>query len=517
MHDATAQPDLDVAKARAIFWASAGSFAVLTAILPPLCFPTFRGDVLEQIVIGREWVLGSSKHPAMTTWIMQIFWAGLGGSRFAPSIAASCCALATLWSVWRLGREYVPEREALIGSLCLTAYWYVSLGGSTMYNNNVTMIAFWHLALLAFHFALKTDRGLHWILTGGLLGISLLCKYSAVCLAAGMGVFMLVHADTRRRLRTAGPWLAALTLTLVVLPHVLFMVREYGGSHAYLASKRLQVGFLPFCLILGRDWLLQLGIIAPLLLILVPLVGWRPQPARRDPGCEALAGFIPAMFALPLVIQTLVQLATRVPYIQRSYGAHLWILLGLWAVSTFKVTTDRRRWRAATALTATIAVGLLASLPVTTAAAHRFQARPNSRFYPGAALAARIDAIWEREGVGPCRYLAGRDIDQHACWAVGTFSRHQPHVIDPELGRWARDDDMNDHGGVVLWAQPADAAPDDIPADVRSRFPDARFRGLVELPYMMLHPDVQPVRMGVAVVVPTDRPRLAAEPAPSRR
>lgn len=516
MHDPLAHRDLDPRAAGRIFWACAVSFAVATAVLPPLCFPTFRGDVLEQIVIGREWVLGSSKHPAMTTWIMQVFWAGLGGSRFAPSIAASCCAIATLWSVWRLGREYVPEREALVGSLCLTAYWYVSVGGSTMYNNNVTMIAFWHLAVLAFHFALKTDRVRHWILTGGLLGIALLCKYSAVFLVAGMGVFMLARADTRRRLRTAGPWLAALTLSLVVLPHALFMLREYGGSHAYLASKRLQVGFLPFCLVLGRDWLLQLGIIAPLLIILVPLVGWRPQPAR-DQQRAACTSFIPAMFALPLVLQTLVQLATRVPYVQRSYGAHLWILLGLWTVSTFTVTRDPRRWRAATALAATFAVALLASLPITTATAHHFQARPNARFHPGPALAARVDAIWEREGVGPCRYLAGREADQHACWAVGTFSRHQPHVIDPELGRWARDEDMNARGGVVLWAQPADAGPEEVPLEVQTRFPGARFRGQVELPYMMRHPDVPPVRLGVAVVVPADQPRMAAEPAATRR
>lgn len=517
MADAVTIPALEPRSARRIFWLSAASFAVLTALLPPLCFPTFRSDVLEQIVIGREWVLGSAKHPAFTTWIMQIFWVGLGGSRFAPSIAASVCATITLWAVWRLGREYVPEREALIGALCLTAYWYTNLGGAAMYNNNVTLITFWHLAILSFHFALKTNRAVVWIQTGLLLGVGVLCKYSAVILVGSMGVFMVAHADARRRLRTPGPWLAAVAMALAVLPHAIYMAVEFGGSHAYLASKRMRVGLLPFCLILARDVLLQLLIASPILLIVAPLIGWRPQPARRITNDDFSAAFIPAMFGLPLVIQTLVQFVTRVPYLQRSYGSHLWVLVGLCTVFVWKVTADARHWRWAAIRTAALAAVLLASLPVATAVAYRFDARPNVRFYPGQALAETIDAVWQQDGVGACRYLAGRNGDQYASWAAGAFSRHQPHVVDPALGHWAHDADMNVHGGIVVWTRKADEAADGVPEEIKHRFPGAAFRGFVDLPYQMLHPEAPHVHVGIAVVAPQRGLRMAAEPATTRR
>jgi hypothetical protein len=516
MPDPAPSPDLDATAARRIFWSAALAFAALTTLLPPLCFPTFRSDVLEQIIIGREWVLGSAKHPALTTWIMQVFWVVLGGSSFAPSLAASVCATVTIWAVWRLGRDYLPEREALFGALCLTAYWYTSLGGSGMYNNNVTLIAFWQLAVLAFHVALKTGRAAAWIATGLCLGAALLCKYSAIILVASIGVFLLANADARRRLRTPGPWLAALATTSVFLPHAIFMVREFGGSYDYLEQKRLAVGILPFCLVMARDWLLQLLIAAPILLALAPLVDWPPRAARRGDTTDYAATFLPAMFGLPIVIQTLLQFATRVAYAQRSYGSHLWILLGLCTLFMLRTTADARRWRRAALVTAGLAAALLVSLPVSTATAYRLATTPNARFFPGRDLARHVDDAWTRECDGPCPYLAGSTDARHLCWAAGTFSRHQPHVVDPGLGQWARDEDVNARGGVVLWRGDSSEDGDDMPADVRRRFPRARSGGTVELPYLMRNPDTPRLRVGIAIVAPRGDLRMAAEPTTTR-
>lgn len=517
MDASAAAPDLDPRSARRIFWVVALSFATLTALLPPLCFPTFRSDVLEQIVIGREWVQGTTKHPALTTWIMQVFWVCLGGSRFAPSIAASACATVTMWAVWRLGRDYVPEREALVASLGLTAYWYTSLGGAAMYNNNVTLLTFWSLAVLVLHDALKTDRMRSWIGTGALLGAALLCKYSAIVLVLSIGAFMLANATTRRRLRTRGPWLAALALVLVILPHVAFVLREFGGSYAYLERKRMAVGLLPFCLVLGRDWLMQLVIVAPVLLVVAPVIGWRPRPAQRLAGDGWSAAFLPAMFGLPIVVQTLLQCAARVAYPQRSYGAPLWILAGLCAVFVFETTADVRRWRRSALLASLLAAAMLASLPVATATAYRWSTHPNARFYPGRNLAENVDAIWNRECSGPCPYLAGRPEDEHACWAAGALSRHQPHVIDPALGHWARDEDLNARGGVALWTWKAGEDRDGVPVDIARRFPRARLGGAVELHYLLRNPDAPRVRVGVAVVAPRGELRMAAGDAPTKR
>lgn len=506
-------PDLDARSAARIFWITALAYGGLTALLPPLCFPTFRSDVLEQIIVGREWVLGTAKHPALTTWIMQVFWTGLGGSRFAPSVAASACATVTMWAVWRLGREYVSERAALLGSLGLTAYWYTNVGGATMYNNNVTLIMFWHLAILSAHHALKTNAAWLWIQTGLLLAASLLCKYTAVVLGLSIGLFMLLDVDARRRLRTAGPWLAAAVVVAVVTPHVVSMRATFGGVAAYVETKRSADALPAFCLRLGRDWLLQGLVASSFLLILGPVVGRRPRLAPRGAGAAPAASFLAAMFLLPIIVQTVVQVVLRVPFVHRSYGAHLWVLTGLCGLSQLAVTNDPRRWRAAGLVTAAVAAALLASLPISTAAAYRLATGVNARFYPGRELAATIDAVWSREATGPCRYLASREGDPYPGWAAGAYSRHQPHVIDAALGRWAGDAEMNRDGGVVVWAWRGAEERAALPADIAARFPRAWLAENVDLSYLMIHPAAPQVRFGVAVV-PARRPtRLAAEPA----
>lgn len=517
MNAAIFSSDLDPRSARRIFWVAALSFVALTAIMPPLCFPSFRSDVLEQIVIGREWVQGSSKHPALTTWIMHVFWVALGGSRFAPSICASACALVTMWAVWRLGREYVPEREALIATLCLTGYWYIGFGGAAMYNNNVTLMMFWCLSILSLHFTLQSGDTLSWVRTGVLLGAALLSKYSAVILVLSIATFLIVNADARRRLRTPGPWLALLAMGLVVLPNAIFMLVDLGGDYQYFERKRLKIGLLPFCLRLGRDWLIQFTIGAPILLVMATLVGWRPRLARRvaNPGWSAT--FVPAMFVLPIVMQTLLQCVVRVAFLQRSYGAPLWILAGLFAVFMFETTVDTRRWRRAALLTSVLAAASLVSLPVATATAYRCGTAASARFFPGQALAQKVDAVWAEGCSGSCRYVAGRHTEPMVTWSVGVYSRHQPHVVDPLLGRWACDDDVNVHGGVTIWLRNGAGDQDRVPEDIARRFPRARLVETVDLPYHMLHPAVPLLRVGIAIVDPRGELRTAANERPAAR
>lgn len=74
-----------------ILWGSITLFCLIEVFLPPFCIWNFREDLLEQIMIGREWVLTSNKHPALTTWIAQIFWVGTNHSDYALYLASAVC------------------------------------------------------------------------------------------------------------------------------------------------------------------------------------------------------------------------------------------------------------------------------------------------------------------------------------------------------------------------------------------------------------------------------------------
>jgi hypothetical protein len=83
-------------------------------------------------------------------------------------------------------------------------------------------------------------------------------------------------------------------------------------------------------------------------------------------------------------------------------------------------------------------------------------------------------------------------------------------VIDPTLGNWARDEDLNANGGVILWTDDSSHEEGGVPEEITSRFPRAVLRESVDVAYLMLQPDVPKIRLRIAVVPPPGRLRMAA-------
>lgn len=71
-----------------IFWTVLLIFLAINTILPVFCQWNYRSDVLEQIMIGREWCLASNRHPSFPTWLVQIFWLALNRTEVTPYLAA---------------------------------------------------------------------------------------------------------------------------------------------------------------------------------------------------------------------------------------------------------------------------------------------------------------------------------------------------------------------------------------------------------------------------------------------
>jgi hypothetical protein len=73
------------------------------------------------------------------------------------------------------------------------------------------------------------------------------------------------------------------------------------------------------------------------------------------------------------------------------------------------------------------------------------------------------------------------------------------HLPDQRGVDWTSDDDLQRRGGILLW----DAARwgDDVPADLRPRYPSARPLAPVVLPYHYASRR-PPARIGLALIVP---------------
>lgn len=496
----------EMTRLRLILWGCILVFCGVEILLTPLCQPNFRLDVLEQIMVGREWCLGTVRLPALPTWLMQIVWVITRHSDFAPFIVSSFCIGVNLYAIWCLALEYLPPRKALFAVLSMMAYWYFNMG-SIMYNYSVGMMLFWVPAILFLHYAFKTGQNRFWLLTGIALGGAMNCKYTAFILVFSMLAFMFLDGNARKYWKKAGPWITIAAALLLFLPHLCFFLEHWDSCTSYAVRQKAPTGE-GFCRDLFVGWMIQLGIILPVFAALFPLFRLPLKKITPDDDSQkitqnvpALKWFLPAMFFLPLAVQILLQIGTHVAFPNRSYGFHLWGLTGIYLLTTFQTTATRWHWKLSALWIGLFAFAELVSLPVLCWNLYHYSPKPSARFYPGKALAAEADQIWNESFPGvSCPFTTALRYDLLS-WNVAVYSRFQPRCITP-IGDWAKDEDLNRSGGIILWEK-ADGDPvNDVIPEVRERFPNAVFKKDLTLKYQQKNPDVPPQYVGVAVVAP---------------
>ena len=114
---ASSAPDEDSAAGRVLLLFVAAHVAVWT-LLPALLFKNAPLDVVEMRYLGGQWMLGYHKHPPLAGWMGEGAALLCGGSMWGVYLVSQICMACVFWAVWRLGRELLSPRLALLGA-CL--------------------------------------------------------------------------------------------------------------------------------------------------------------------------------------------------------------------------------------------------------------------------------------------------------------------------------------------------------------------------------------------------------------
>ena len=178
-------------------------------------------DVIENQIVGREWVWGTTKHPPLPFWILEAVYQATGRSSAAIYLVASMVTVLGLWSVWRLARYYLSETLALTTVFATMAYRFFNMG-NLGYTTNIPPVAFWTCAVFLFFRALEGRRRSDWFWTGLVLGAGFLCKYSFGILAMTFVAYLFYDPQARRLWRTAGPYVTTFTAFFVFSPHLVW-------------------------------------------------------------------------------------------------------------------------------------------------------------------------------------------------------------------------------------------------------------------------------------------------------
>jgi len=493
----------DLAK---LFWICVGAHLLFWTVIPALTTPNALTDVIEGYVWGREWPLGTHKHPPLHAWILQILAVLTGRSSWTPFLASQLSVTAAFWAVWQTGRRIVGEAGAVLAALLLVGVTYFNVI-TPEFNPNVLQIGFWALMGQSFHRAIKEDRDADWLLLGLWGAAGLYTKYSSALMIVTLGFLMLAHPEARKRFAGRGPWLALLTLLLLFLPHLIWLLDHRFVPLTYTESRfeRLSshTGFIiaPILFVL---W--QMAACLPAILIYVLAFG--PGKKLSRVLSRSFDGMFLSCVTFGPFLLTLVIAAVFGVKIRNMWGAPFWNFLGLWAIFYFQPKFSLGALKRYACLWGFVFIaGLLAVAgknilePYKTHKAGRI-------YFPGRALAEEISAEWQQRMHTPLRYVIGDIwVAGNIAWYAPGQTDQRPHVLingDYSISPGVTPEDIRKYGGVIVWCRGDCTHQDneDVPGWYWTEFSqEAKMQPVLAIPQQTGAP-VNPTRIGWAILAP---------------
>ncbi|MDD3586692.1 MAG: glycosyltransferase family 39 protein [Thermoguttaceae bacterium] len=501
-----------------MFWRFAFLWLAVWTILPWLLMPSPGTlDVIEQFIIGREWVLGSIHHPPLPFWIQEIMYQICGRSMISCYFCGALTSFLGIWAVWRLSRYYVNETYALLIVLASAAYRYFNIG-NVNFTTNAPPVSLWCLAIFLLFRAVKYNRLGDWLWLGIALGAGMMSKYSVGILVLTMVLYLCLEPKVRRLWCSPGPWLTSFCAVIIFLPHLCWMIHYDFPTIKYAAHSLSGNSSAWNHLITPlRFFGSQLFFILPMIVPLIPLLGFCWQLKRRRPLPDAVDfdddlfrnRFLTFMFFLPIVIQLGIFAACGGGRMRPAYGSPLWTLTALWFVQFFQIIPGKIAIKRTAILAFVVLIVTVFAFWFDYQFRYCFTKDPCRSDFPAKALGTKLDEIWARRfGPAPCPYLSGDwKVVGHAalhmkgrpsvlCYYHGTEPGKHPD------GFWVFDEDLDRDGGMIVWKSGTGQPPDDVPEYLKRRFPRAVVApDTLSIPWLT-KADIEPLNLRYAIIEP---------------
>ena len=452
-------------------------FLVWTA-LPALVYPNLPLDLIEALTYGREWQLGYDKLPPLPWWMIELVYRTVGVD-VAFYALAQLAVLAAFALVWATARPLVGAVGALVAVLILDGMHYFNYTAAK-FNHDVIQLPLWALAGYAFHAGLKQGRTIDWVWLGLAVGVSRWAKYFVVVLAVPLALFLLIDRDARKALATPGPWIAFALAALIMLPHLVWLVRNdflpFAYASARAAPTRGLIDHVIHPVIFAGS---QVLFLLPALLIAAALIWPRPKvtaAAAADDFDRRIIGWL----AFGPVATTIALSALSGRGTVAMWGYPLWLFLGLWIALTARTAIEPARLARVTASWVAVfvlfALAFIANYAVLPAIDHRYRAV----LYPGDRLADEIARRFRAATGRPLVYVIGTMWDGGN---VAHYAREQPRVLidgDPRRAPWIDLGDLRSKGAAVVWTG---GDPTVMPVGLRRIAGDAQVQAPFTLPF----------------------------------
>jgi 4-amino-4-deoxy-L-arabinose transferase-like glycosyltransferase len=491
---------------------------VIWSLVPILTHHAPPHDVLEGYIWGREWLLGTHKHPPLPGWLLEAARFTTGSVTWPAYVLPQLCIVLAFGFVFRLGCDLMEGARALGGTLLLTGIYFFSWPTPEL-NHNLVQLPLWSAMLLCLWRAPQAASratAAFWWMAGALCAAGMTyAKYSAALLIVTASIWLLIDPLSRRALTsTPWPWLALALFLAVAGPGLIWLSQNYEQPLDYASGRshsRSAVGGPSFVA-------LQLACHGAMFLMLLiagligPLRNPNDLPLASPPVSRRGWMFLIWFGAAPLVF-ILLGATTFSVGLRGAWGAPLWLMSGMLAVA---LTSDRFEHGSLVRL-ATMTAFVLPFVALVYAGMIVFgpsiNRRPSPVNWPQAEIAGRMQAHWARATDQPLRIVIG---DSEPAGLVALTGPAKPSLVidgDLDISPWVTPERIAEQGALVVWRQ--------LPGKEQPKLPDvAKFMtGLAigsETFQWPRRTKAEPLRLGYAVILPraaSTVPNAAPKPA----
>src|SRR6266487_3690627 len=236
---------------KASLWLVIG-FAVAHAVLWTFILINLKAaqdvhmDVAEAFAWGQKFQLGYGKHPPLAGWVAGLWFRIFPVADWATYALAMATLGCGIVISWLIGLRVVDRRRAFFVVVTLALYPIFNFKGFK-YNPDLLQLVTLPLVVLAYLNAFEkrdVKSGL-WLGLAGALAV--MTKYWVLTMIGAVGLAALIHPERLRFLKSPAPWVAIVTLAVLMLPHLIwlkqvdFVPLTYAGDVYGLQSRAQNV------------------------------------------------------------------------------------------------------------------------------------------------------------------------------------------------------------------------------------------------------------------------------------
>lgn len=422
-----------------LIWSIAPAFL---ASSPPI-------DVSEGINWGSEWQLGYYKHPPFSSWVLFSFYQLFG--HVGPYLLSQLYVILTLVLVYQLGRKFLPQALAFLGSILTLAVLYYTYP-SLEFNHNVAQFPIWAGLYLTFYNSVMRGKLSDWLWFGVIGGLGMLTKYTVIFLLLPMAIYLLLPKQWSL-LKKPQPWLTAIVMLVIFSPHLYWLITHDWLPLSYASGRSEEADEMSGIFAGHLSWLRFVGaqITAHIPLLIMLLLSYKSLLKISDykkQGSKELA-LIWYLWAAPVGVLVVLSLIFGLG-LRDMWGMPMWSLSGLLAVT---LIAPKAQAVALTKLPRALIVWLVlvtALMLIYVGAGDKLRHKPSRMQWSEQAIAAKAQSTWQSISSCPMDSVSG---DRWLGSLVAMNSGFPSQMISGAASHspWMTSQRLQNHGTLVLW------------------------------------------------------------------